>query len=346
MLAFLAEYGLFLAKTLTITIGILLLVLGLVAIIGKAKGMEKGKLRIKSLNDKFTEMRHSLQQVLLSKSELKAIDKAEKQTKKQAKNSQAEEDSSARKRIFVLQFKGDIKAEAVAALREEITAILTIARPEQDEVLLSLESAGGLVHAYGLGASQLQRITERNIALTVCVDKVAASGGYLMACVADKILAAPFAVIGSIGVIAQLPNFHRFLNKHNIDIEQLSAGEFKRTITLLGKNTDKDRAKFQEQLEDTHMLFKDYVKQQRASLDIDQVATGEHWYGERALKLGLVDHLQTSDDYLLAASEQAHLYTVKYQAKKPLSSKLSSMVQQVLERAKLSLRHPTEDKLV
>ena len=109
--------------------------------------------------------------------------------------------------------------------------------------------------AYGLAASQMQRIRDKKLKLTVCVDKVAASGGYMMAVVADKIIAAPFAVLGSIGVLAQVPNFHRLLKKHDVDFEMLTAGKYKRTLTMFGENTDKGREKFQEDIEDTHVLF-------------------------------------------------------------------------------------------
>jgi serine protease SohB len=199
--------------------------------------------------------------------------------------------------VFVLGFHGDIRAHAVRNLREEISALLTLAEPE-DSVVVRLESSGGMVHAYGLAAAQLTRIRERGIPLTVCVDKVAASGGYLMACVADRIVAAPFAMVGSIGVLAQIPNFHRLLKKHDIDYELLTAGQYKRTLTVFGRNTDTARQKFAEELEDTHALFREFVQRYRPGLDVAAVATGEVWFGERAQGLGLVDTLGTSDALL------------------------------------------------
>jgi serine protease SohB len=210
--------------------------------------------------------------------------KIEKARKKAQAKKEKKADTRARPRVFVIHFRGDIKATAVASLREEVTAVLTSATPA-DEVLVCLENAGGLVHEHGLAASQLLRIKEKKIPLIVAVDKVAASGGYLMACVANRIIAAPFAVVGSIGVLAQLPNFHRLLDKHGIDFEQVKAGEFKRTLTLFGKNTEKERAKLKEEIEDTHQLFKNFVSQHRPDLDMTRVATGEHWYGARALEL-------------------------------------------------------------
>ena len=226
----------------------------------------------------------------------------------------------------MINFKGDIKASEVESLREEITSILTVVKTS-DEVVLILESSGGTVHGYGLAASQLKRIRDREISLTVAVDKIAASGGYMMACVANKIIAAPFAIIGSVGVLAQLPNFHRLMKKYNIDYEQLSAGEYKRTLTLFGENDDKDREKFQEELEDTHELFKEFIKDNREQVDIDKIATGEHWYGKRALDLQLVDELITSDDYLYtaAADADADIYEIAQIRKKPVSEKLFSL---------------------
>jgi serine protease SohB len=257
---------------------------------------------------------------VLSKKELK---QAIKKLKLQHKENKSDNKND-KKNIFVLNFKGDIRASEVESLREEITSILTVAKTT-DEVVLVLESSGGTVHGYGLAASQLKRIRDRGIPLTVAVDKVAASGGYMMACVANKIVAAPFAVIGSVGVLAQLPNFHRLMKKHDIDYEQLSAGEYKRTLTLFGENDDKDREKFQQEIEDTHELFKEFIKDNRGAVDIEKIATGEHWYGKRALDLQLVDELITSDDYLYTAATGANIYEITQIRKKAVSEKLFSL---------------------
>lgn len=236
---------------------------------------------------------------------------------------------SAHGRVFVVDFQGDIRASAIASLREEITAILTVAT-SGDEVLLRLQSTGGLVHSYGLAASQIVRLKDRGIRVTVSVDKVAASGGYMMACVADHLIAAPFAVVGSIGVIAQFPNFNRLLKKHDIDYEQFMAGAYKRTVTIFGDNTEEDRAKFREQLTDVYRLFKDFVKQHRPTLDMEKVATGEYWYGAHAIDLKLVDELRTSDDYLLEASKTKDLYHVAYGRRKSSLEKLSSFARRIV----------------
>ncbi len=212
-------------------------------------------------------------------------------------------------RVFVIDFKGDVLATEVESLREEVTVVLGVVQPG-DEVVVRLESSGGAVHGYGLAASQLARLRSREVPLTVCVDKVAASGGYMMACVANKILAAPFAILGSIGVVAQAPNLHRLLQKHGIDYENYTAGKYKRTVTLLGPVTEDDKQKLREQLEETHELFKRYVREMRPALDVESVATGEHWFGTRAVEMGLADALATSDDYLLGRANGARIFEV------------------------------------
>lgn len=327
---FAAEYALFLAKTLTIVAALLLLVGAAVALSQRHRKAERGHLEITSLNEKYEEMSRALAESLLSKEEIKQRHKEEKRRNKAQQKKRKEElrrggRPAARKRLFVLNFEGDIHASAVAPLREEISAVLTLAGPE-DEVLVRVESGGGVIHGYGLAASQLQRIRTQGVPLTVAVDKIAASGGYLMSCVADKLIAAPFSIIGSIGVLAQIPNFNRLLKRHDIDFEQLSAGEYKRTLTLFGENTDKGREKVQQELEEIHQLFKGFVKRQRAGLEVDRVATGEHWLGSRALELGLVDELITSDDYIMAARKDTDIVEVKYVVRLGLKERLSSLL--------------------
>lgn len=320
---FLTEYGLFFSKTITIVLAIIVLLAVILALLSKGKTKAKERLVIKKLNDKLKAFADDLKAEILPKQEFKKIKKLEKKREKLEKK---QPDSTNKKRIFVLNFIGDIKASAVNQLREEVTALLTVAKPT-DEVLVRLESAGGMVHGYGLAASQLKRLRDKNIYLTVTVDKVAASGGYLMACVANRILAAPFAIIGSIGVIAQLPNFHRFLKKKDIDFEQVMAGEYKRTISLFGQITNKGREKLQEEVEMIHALFKSFIAENRSWVDVEKVGTGEYWQALEALKLRLVDELQTSDDYLLSVSQVADIYEVSYQTKKSFSERLSTAVQ-------------------
>ncbi len=320
---FLSQYGLFLLKVATIVIAILI-VIGFAAAAGR-KQTQDG-LEVESLNKKYKALARSLRKAVLKKAEQK---QAEKEQKKQDK---AEEKSDAQKpRSFVIDFKGDLKASAVPSLREEVSAILDVAT-EDDEVIVRLENHGGMVHEHGLAASQLARIRDAGIPLVACVDKVAASGGYLMACVASRVYAAPFAILGSIGVLAQIPNFNRFLDSHGVDFEQVTAGKYKRTVTMFGKNTDEDRAKLKEELEDVHTLFKGAVAKYRPDLDLDKVATGEHWYGTRALELGLADELLTSDELLRGRAEERDLFRLEYKIKQPLQKRLMSGVDGALDR--------------
>ncbi|MBP9764182.1 MAG: protease SohB [Gammaproteobacteria bacterium] len=335
MSTFFFEYGLFAAKMITILAITLAAIAGCI-ILFSTRQQEKESIQIEKINDKFDNMRDALEETLLSKDEYKALkkdrkkeDKAEeKRIKIQLKKGEQE---SLRPRLFVLRFDGDMHASEVDSLRESITAILLVAKKE-DEVLIILDSGGGLVHNYGLAASELHRIRQRNIPLVVSIDLVAASGGYMMAAVANKIIAAPFAIVGSIGVLAQVPNFFRFLKKHDIDIEQHTAGEYKTTLTMLGENTNKAREKFREELEDTHLLFKQFVHENRPSLDIEKLATGEHWYGTQAVDLKLVDELMTSDDYLLAKNETTDIYEVSYVFSETLTDKLSTLLHGVTSR--------------
>ena len=323
---FLTDYGLFLAKTATIVVALIASVAGTIAVMSRHKKESRDGLSVKKLNDRYEEMAFTVKQEMLDKEALKRL-KKEHKTRHKKKGAPDE-----RERVFILNFEGDIKASAVSALREEITAILTVARPG-DTVFLRLHSAGGMVHAYGLAASQLMRIRARDIPLTIAVDKIAASGGYMMACVAERILAAPFAILGSIGVVAQIPNFNRLLKKHDIDLELITAGEYKRTLTLFGENTDKARRKFSEEIADTHELFKQFIRDNRPGVDIEKVATGEHWFGTRARDLNLVDELKTSDDWLLEQSKDKDLYEITYQGKRPLMARLFSGMESLLERA-------------
>lgn len=331
MVEFLLDYGLFLAKAVTVVLAILAVVVGIAATARQVRGKAKGALHVRSLNEEFESMATTLKEHILPKRELKKEAKAQKAAKKEKEKQAQLATDAKRRRVFVLKFHGDIRATQVADLREAVTAVLGIATPD-DEIVVRLESSGGQVHSYGLAASQLARIRDRNIPLTIIVDKVAASGGYLMACVADRILAAPFAIVGSIGVVGQLPNFHRFLKKHDIDFELMTAGEYKRTLTLFGENTDKARDKFLHELEDTHQLFKEFIQDYRSRLDLDQLATGEYWYGTRALQLKLIDELRTSDDYLMERSKDCDLYEVTYTAKKRLTERVESYMEGKLHR--------------
>lgn len=324
MSQFFLDYGLFLLKAITV-------VLAFIAVIGFAaaqsrRGSADG-LEVQNLNRKYRDLAHELRQAVLGKDDARKEQKAEKKRRKAQ-----EKASSGRPRSFVIDFKGDLKASAVPSLREEVSAVLDVATPD-DQVVVRLENYGGVVHEHGLAASQLARVRASGIPLFVCVDKVAASGGYLMACVADRIFAAPFAILGSIGVLAQLPNFNRLLDEKGIDFEQISAGKYKRTVTMFGKNSDEDRAKLKEELEDVHALFKNTVANYRPDLDLDAVATGEHWYGTRALELKLADEIRTSDELLHDLAANRDLFQVTYKVKQPLQKRLMANIDSALERA-------------
>ncbi|MFD2166417.1 protease SohB [Thalassotalea euphylliae] len=322
---FLYEYGLFLAKAITFVVAVIAIVAVVAGEAMKQKG-KKGHLEIDDLSEHFEDVEQEIVHALLSKDELKEKEKADKKAEKEkakaAKKQKDDDKPQEKPRLFVLDFNGSIDAKEVAGLREEVSAVLSVATPA-DEVFIRLESGGGMVHGYGLASSQLDRIRQKEIPLTIAVDKVAASGGYMMACVANKIIAAPFSILGSIGVLAQVPNFNKLLKKNDIEFEQLTAGEYKRTLTMFGENTDKGREKFVEELEETHQLFKDFVGERRPSLDMDKVATGEHWFGTKALELGLVDKIQTSDDYLYEAAKTRKVIALKFETKKGLAEKLS-----------------------
>ncbi len=316
-----AEYLLFLAKALTLLLAFAALLGAVAAFARKSRVREEGRLEVRDFNARVEELGDTLDLALASPKARKSIKRALRRSRKQEKPS-----DDSRRRIFVLDFHGDLRASAVDRLREEITAALLRAR-SGDEIVVRLESGGGMVHAYGLAASQLDRIAKAGIPLTVCVDKVAASGGYMMACVAGNILAAPFAVLGSIGVMAQIPNVHRLLKRHDIDVELLTAGEYKRTLTVLGENAPAGREKFQRDLDATHELFKDHVAAHRPQLDIKTIATGEVWFGTQALALGLVDKLATSDEYLSAQLATADVYELSYVTDKTLLERLGMTVE-------------------
>lgn len=319
MIDFLADIGIFALKSLIIAFVFAFIVIFIVTVLKALKSVKveksEDKLEIIDLKDKVKARRNFMQARL---EEISTVDEKElKRLKKKRKKTQKEKASEEEKKrqellssktsegyfcpqnLYVINFSGDVEASYLKHLVKKIDAILDVAT-DKDEVILNLKSPGGLVNAYGLASAQLVRIREKGIKLTVCVDEVAASGGYLMACVADKIVAAPFAYIGSIGVVASLPNFHRLLDKYDVDYEQITAGKYKRTVTMFGENTDEGREKFKQELEDIHNRFKQVVTNYRPQLQdkIDDVATGEHWLAKDALNLGLVDEIATSDSYI------------------------------------------------
>ena len=347
---FLFEYLMFLAQAATVVVALLIVISSLASLGSRGQSRtNEGRLSIHKLNDRIRDLKYSLESSVIdsdvvkkarkqeAKEESKKNKKAKKEQKKALRDSktgdeeQNKELEGTEKRAFVILFEGDVKASSLDNLRLEITAILTLAN-EADEVVVCIESPGGMVHSYGLAASQLERIKAKGIPLTVAVDKVAASGGYLMASVADKIIAAPFALVGSIGVVAQIPNVHKLLKKNDVDVELLTAGKYKRTLSIFGENTEEGRQKFIEEIEDVHLLFQEFVTNNRPNLDIEKVATGEAWYGKRALDLNLVDQLLTSDEYIVDLCAERSVYQVEWEINKSPVDKFLGKVNGTLDR--------------
>lgn len=332
------NYGLFLARVVTIVVAVAAVAF-ILTYLAQRRKQQRGELNVTRLNEQYREMNENMQEALLDDLQRKAWRKAQKKRLKSENKTLKEQlkrgDSPQRKPVlYVIDFQGSMDAHEVSSLREEVSAVLSAYKP-QDEVLLRLESPGGVVHGYGLAASQLQRFREHNVTLTVAVDKVAASGGYMMACVANTIVSAPFAIIGSIGVVAQIPNFHRLLKHNNVDVELHTAGQYKRTLTLLGENTQEGREKFREELNETHQLFKSFVADMRPCLDIEAVATGEHWYGSQAKEKGLVDEISTSDDWLLSRFARFDVVQVDYVERKSLTERVTRQAAESADRLML-----------
>lgn len=323
-----SEYAVFLLKVVTFLVAAVVLVVLMVSLKRGREGEEQ--LQVVELNARQQALQDDLQEAWL---EDKSVKQLHKERDKKAKVQEASH--AAKPRVFVLDFKGDLDASQAAVLGREISLLLGVLRPE-DEVVVRLESAGGYVHSYGHATAQLQRLRDKNVSLTVCVDRVAASGGYMMACTASKLLVAPFAVLGSIGVVAEVPNVNRLLKKHDVDYDVLTAGDYKRTLTVFGENTPEGKQKFIDDLEKTHALFKSFVQRCRPQLDIEKVTKGEVWYGEQALDLLLVDALQTSEAYLLERQETARVFNVKLKRPLNLTEKIAGQTIGIFESRLLS----------
>lgn len=365
------DYLNFLLQTITVVIAIVVViaVISSVAVRRTSERSQVGHLTVRYLNDFYDALRSTIEQASLSQGQAKKHRKAERKEKKQKEKAEAKsstektesedvqesqgetvsseagengkgeekekaEKDDRQKNVFVLGFEGDLEASKVERLKHEISAVLTQAS-EKDEVVVKVESPGGVVHSYGYAASQLMRVRKAGIKLTVAVDEVAASGGYMIAVVADQIVAAPFALVGSIGVAAEIPNVNRLLKKYDIDYEIITAGEFKRTLSIFGENTDAARKKFVEEIEDVHELFKEFVSLHRPDVDLSVVATGESWYGERALARNLIDDIMTSDEYIMKACDDAKVFELTWHPpKKQLSDVLTQTATSILSIAR------------
>lgn len=335
------QYLVFLAKTVTIVMAILVVLLFI--FMQRKKSASQGSLEIEDLTQSYEDIKEKMLINTMTDIEIKQFRKIQKKNKKLEKkqnkskakiddqNIESVGNNKVKPKCYILSFNGSVDAHEVEDLRQEITAVLSVIQSE-DKVILKLESPGGVVHGYGLASSQLMRFRQRNIHLTAIVDKVAASGGYMMACTANEIIAAPFAIIGSIGVVAQIPNFHRLLKKNEIDVELQTAGQYKRTITMFGENTEEGRQKFQQELEETHLLFKDFVIENRPQINIDEVATGEHWFAIQAKEKGLIDDIGTSDDFILSQLDQYKIITVNYQRKRKITDRFAKNIISGIEK--------------
>lgn len=310
----------FVIKALVIVAAVGGLVILIARLARSSDGAKDREIRVKSINERYEALRDAIDAKILGKKEIKALAKARK---KQAKARGGDPEV---KRIYVLTFKGDIRASAVKTLGREIDAVMTVARPGTDEVVVRIDSGGGTVTGYGLAAAEILRLRALRIAVTASVDQIAASGGYMMAVAADRIIAAPFAVVGSIGVVASIPNLHRLLKKNDVDYEDITAGAFKRTVSVLGEITPSGREHFQGKLEAIHAAFKAHVAENRPQLDVSKVADGDYWLARDALALGLVDELVAGDEYLFRARNGARLYEIRSEARKsPLQQLLSGL---------------------
>jgi len=324
MLDILLQLVLFGAKTVIIFILIAAILILFFVLASKGKG-SKDKLSIKHLNKKYSDHANEVHAEILTKKEFKSLTKRKLADEKH-------KSQETKPTFFLLNFLGDMKASGVTRLSQEISTVLSVIKPG-DEVIVRIESAGGFVHGYGLAAAELMRLRQRQIPLTITVDKIAASGGYLMACVGNKILAAPFSIIGSIGVLVQMPNFNRVLKENQVDFIQLTAGEYKRTVTMFGENTEAGKEKLKQEIEAVHQLFKNLIKENRPQVDVQKVATGEHWMGQQALTLNLVDEIKTSEDYLFERCEHANIYEICYETKKSFLNKLTATSHLLQEKA-------------
>lgn len=289
----------------------------------RSRPKELGRIHLTCLNDHYQNIRRNIEDYILDK-------KTRKQKEKEQKK--ADKSPQDRPKIWTFVFDGDLAATQVNELREQVTATLSVANPDRDEVVVLLESPGGVMQNYGLAASQLVRLRDAGVPITVCIDKVAASGGYMMAAVANRIVAAPFAIVGSIGVLAMVPNIHRLLKKYDVDYMELTAGKYKRTISYMGEITEDGLEHFHEELETSHALFKRFIGRYRTQLDVEQIATGEHWFGEDAVAVKLIDELGTSDDYLMQRADKADIYRIDFEVPRSVKEKFAGVLSESGDR--------------
>jgi len=348
---FLANWGLFAVKLVTVLVFVFLLVSLLISLAMQAKAHnedDKDKIKFKFTNlfnfykdnvdkldaaiDEFDESKSDKEKKAYLKQKAKALKTApEKLREEKAERiKKAEEQGEfCPEHLYVINFDGDARASQVDELTSKVNLILAKAT-DKDEVIIKLTSPGGVVNGYGLCASQLERIRNKGINLVACVDTVAASGGYMMACVASKIVAAPFSYVGSIGVVAQIPNFNKVLKNHDVEYEQVTAGKYKRTLTMFGENTPEARDKFKQEITLIHNRFKAIVAKYRTKLDIENIATGEYWLAEDAKELNLVDQISTFDEYLQNRLDFTKVCAIKISIDKDEKKSLKDILKKLL----------------
>lgn len=348
---FLADWGLFAVKLVTVLVFVFLLVSLLISLAMQAKAHnqdDKDKIKFKFTNlfnfykdnvdkldaaiDEFDESKSDKEKKAYLKQKAKAL-KTEPQKLREEKTERIKKAEAqgefCPEHLYVIDFDGDARASQVDELTSKVNLILAKAT-DKDEVIIKLTSPGGVVNGYGLCASQLERIRNKGINLVACVDTVAASGGYMMACVASKIVAAPFSYVGSIGVVAQIPNFNKVLKNHDVEYEQVTAGKYKRTLTMFGENTPEARDKFKQEITLIHNRFKAIVAKYRTKLDIENIATGEYWLAEDAKELNLVDQISTFDEYLQNRLDFTKVCAIKISIDKDEKKSLKDILKKLL----------------
>ncbi len=348
---FLANWGLFAVKLVTVLVFVFLLVSLLISLAMQAKAHnedDKDKIKFKFTNlfnfykdnvdkldaaiDEFDESKSDKEKKAYLKQKAKALKTAPQKLReeKAERIKKAEEQGEfCPEHLYVIDFDGDARASQVDELTSKVNLILAKAT-DKDEVIIKLTSPGGVVNGYGLCANQLERIRNKGINLVACVDTVAASGGYMMACVASKIVAAPFSYVGSIGVVAQIPNFNKVLKNHDVEYEQVTAGKYKRTLTMFGENTPEARDKFKQEITLIHNRFKAIVAKYRTKIDIENIATGEYWLAEDAKELNLVDQISTFDEYLQNRLDFTKVCAIKISIDKDEKKSLKDILKKLL----------------
>lgn len=207
--------------------------------------------------------------------------------------------------VFVIDYVGSMMASEVVYLTAKIDAII-LKSNKDDEVVINITSPGGAVSGYGLVASQIKRLKTAGLKITATVDTVAASGGYMAAVVSDEIIAAPFAMVGSIGVVANVMIYEELLKNIGIQTNVYTSGDSKRTVVPSRVPNAEEEAKLEAQLEEIHSRFKDHVLSFRPDIDEDKVFTGQAFLAADAINFGLVDKIGTSDELLLNLYKDGH----------------------------------------